>query len=225
VTTNHIFYIPTIFFLGFLSGSILMHLKSVQNGPTHASTAYRVKGRYLLGTLGLFLAIFVITHFFPFLGGAKALQEAIGSQVIFDQHISSTSGEVYARIEAFGEDGREAYRRFTYTADIIFPVSLLAFLLALALFVSERTVIHPAIRRALITGPILWFLFDMTENAMIYYLLSRYPVQSEFLAANLGAVTIMKFSFLLVVVVLSGILLMLRRNTITYQSVKAMQNQ
>jgi hypothetical protein len=46
--------------------------------------------------------------------------------------------EVYARIEAFGQAGRAAYARMTFTRDLLFPLVLFVFLVQLLRFLAER---------------------------------------------------------------------------------------
>jgi hypothetical protein len=146
---------------------------------------------------GAFSLVFVITHMVPFEGGAKALHATLQGQPLFDQHTAPTADAVYERLQSFGAAGREAYRRFTYTGDILFPLSLLLFLTVLAFFVRQRTAAPRALRYLLISLPFIWFLADMAENSMIYVLISNYPDRHMFLAGLLSTITTLKFTLLL----------------------------
>ena len=143
------------------------------------------------------MAVFAATHLLPLPGGANALHTSLGHQALFDQSPASSTDEVYARLESYGEAGRQAYARFTYTADVAFPAVLLAFLLLLERFVVERAMPSRQLRILLLLVPVLWFVSDALENATIYRLILEFPAHNDFLAEALGAVTRTKFGLLL----------------------------
>lgn len=120
----------------------------------------------------------------------------VEQQQLFDQHASFSPDEVHRRIERFGELGRESYRVFTYTSDVIFPVSLLLFLVVLSRFAAERAAIGTITHAAITRMPVLWFAADMIENVVIYVLLTTYPAEQPLLAGVLGYVTMAKFGLL-----------------------------
>ncbi len=212
MTATHIFFIPAVFFLGFLAGAIVSTMAPVKERVIDSiQPRMRFKGSYLAASFGIFVIAFFLTHMFPILGGAKMLHTTLGHQPLFDQQTSASADEVYMRLEAFGEGGREAYKHFTYTGDVIFPLSFLVFLLVLALFVGERTMLSPAIRRTLLLIPVLWFCSDMIENAVIYWLTSQFPVRHNFIASGLGWLTNTKFLLLLSSITFPTVSLVYRR--------------
>ena len=143
------------------------------------------------------VASFAATHLLPLPGGANALHSSLGHQALFDQSPASSTDEVYARLDRYGEAGRQAYARFTYTGDVVFPVVLLAFLLVMARFVAERVMPSKQVRILLLLAPVLWFVSDALENATIYRLILEYPTHNDFLGEALGVVTRTKFGLLL----------------------------
>lgn len=215
MTSAHFFFIPSIFFLGVFVGAALSNYLTQRTAGKQKDTGTSKTTRSLLAsTFGVFFIIFIITHMIPFAGGAKALHATLGYQQLFDQHTSSTAVEVYDRLERFGDVGREAYKHFTYSGDVIFPLSLLVFLIVLAYFVRERTSLSKMFRMILIFAPSLWFLSDMTENSVIYFLISQYPEKNIFLAELLGPITNLKFTLLLGSIALPAIFYALFRKKV-----------
>lgn len=93
------------------------------------------------------------------------------------------------------------YQRFTYTDDVVFPLSLLVFVYFLGRFVGDRSAVGSGMRIVMQGLPLVWFGFDMLENAMVYQLLGQYPLTNETLGNLLGLVTVTKFALLLACVV------------------------
>jgi hypothetical protein len=200
MTSAHVLYIPTIFILGFISGLLIRNNSSLPMtiGEGQPSTKnFRVTRIVLLSSLVVFLLVFIGTHFFEIPRSSKAVMKAINNQEIFDKSPSYTSDDVYARISNFPEDGRHLYQQFTYTIDVLFPLTFFAFLLLLSQYVGERSSLKTFFRFFLLSLPVLWFISDMIENATIYHLLSVWPQKNFVLAGALGYITIAKFSLLL----------------------------
>ena len=57
----------------------------------------------------------------------------------------------------------------------------------------------------------LWFLFDLGENAGVYHLIEIFPGRSDSLAGSLGAITSLKFGLLVASVAYLGLLSALSR--------------
>lgn len=207
MTSNHVIYIPFVFLLGLFSGAVL----SRKSNSAGEFSAYRVKGSFLAGAFGLLIAVFVATHMLPIQFGLKGLHAAVGHQPLFDQHPSFSAGEVYERLAGFGELGREAYQRFTYTSDLLFPLSLLLFLALFARFVAERARLPRALLGLIYALPFLWFSSDLIENSIIYWLISGFPGRQDGLAGLLGWVTNAKFAFLLAAVAVPALSCVVRR--------------
>ena len=201
MTPAHFVFIPTVFMLGFLLGGLLAGrspaapqtraINPIEGKPARVSPA-------LLGAaLLLFAGVFVATHVLPMPGGVKALHHAMGGAPIFDQQPSFSSAAVQQRLGDFGELGRALYQRFTYSVDVIFPLSLLAFLSLLARFVAQRRSLSARHALSMQILPLLWFAADMVENASIFSLLTLFPAESVGLGQTLAWVTVTKFALLL----------------------------
>jgi hypothetical protein len=203
MTSAHILYIPTIFLLGFLTGSLV----GKGSASTNSEARSGISGRTLLGSFVIFVVVFVGTHFFEIPRSSKAVTNALNGQQIFDKKPSFGSEEVYARIAKFPDSGRELYKQFTYTIDILFPLTLFTFLILLAQFTNKRVSFPRTIRLILITIPILWLTMDFFENAIIFNLLNKYPAKNFLLAGSLGYLTITKFSLLLLSILAPTILI------------------
>jgi len=180
MTPQHLIFIPTIFLLGLLTGLLL--------------TSRRSGGLPVLMTLGIVLGTFGITHLTELPIGAGAVHAAIGGP-LFDQSPSFSAAEVLERIELFGNQGRATYLLGTYTGDVLFPLTLLAFFLTFARFATSR--FQPAAwKRLFYVLPLVWFAVDMLENGIIHTLIIGHPTPSILLAAILGPVTVVKFVLL-----------------------------
>lgn len=197
VTREHFFFVPFVFFLGVLLGSLIARARL---GPATLATGEGGRGPRvgmlgLVGPLVAFLVLFIATHAASH-GGPGALEQALGGRPIFDQRASFSASEVYARIEAFGSAGRAAYARMTFTVDLVFPLVLLAFLVQLLRYVTERSTVGERARWLAFLLPVAWLLSDFAENAVIHRLLTTYPARHDSLAGALGALTYLKFGLL-----------------------------
>jgi hypothetical protein len=194
MTSAHILYIPTIFLLGFLTGSLAGKGFSNSNNPANESG---ITGKVLLGSFVIFAIVFIGTHFFDIPRSSKAVSKALNGLEIFDKKPSYTSAEVYSRIELFPENGRLLYQQFTYTIDVLFPITLFVFVFLLSRFVINKITMCRTSQIILMAVPVLWLSMDFIENAIIFNLLNNFPVKHHVLAGSLGYITITKFSLLL----------------------------
>lgn len=167
---------------------------------------FRTPLRTVLLAFLIAVAVGVVQHLIPFPGGLIELTTASGGLSILDQQPAFTSDEVHHRLEAFGPVARSLYQRFTVTTDILFPLTVLVFFLLLVGFTVDRLTLSPSLRAVLLALPFLWFSMDMVENLSIFRLLSEFPAQIDFLAANVGYVTLAKRLTLLATVVLLAVL-------------------
>jgi hypothetical protein len=201
VPLSHLIFIPAVFLVGALTGFAAATHRAGGSLPSTAA-AGTVSRTALVSTLGVFLITLLATHFAPIPGGVRALRASVNHQKLFDQSPAFSPDEIYRRIVAFGEVGREAYQQFTYTTDAIFPFALFLFLFVLARIIGERVALAKLTRISLSIGPILWFVSDLVENGIVYFLLSSYPTRHAVPATMLAYVTVSKFSLLLVSFVL-----------------------
>jgi hypothetical protein len=145
--------------------------------------------RTLVLSFAVALTTFVVTHLFRFPGSIRYLMDATGGRKILDMQASGSADETYARLEAFGELGRELYLRAILTVDLVFPVSVFVFLLLLARFVSEQARLRGLFKGALQLLPVAYVLLDFCENVSVLLMLVHYPERLEFLAGTVGYLT------------------------------------
>lgn len=182
MTPEHLVFIPTVFLLGFLSGVLAVNR--------------REGGLPVLLTLGIVVGVFGLTHLTSFPYGARALHNASGGLALFDQRPSFSASEVVARLDAFGPGVRGMYQRMTTTGDVLFPLSLLLFFIALARYATAWMSGGAAWRAALLALPLAWFGTDMLENGIIYALIAQFPSPDPLLAVSLAPVTVVKMGLL-----------------------------
>lgn len=211
MTPAHAFFIPSVFFLGFLFGGIVASRRAPIAVPQGDAKLSGPTGRTLMIAFIVFAGIFSATHLFPQFGGSKAISVAVHGMPILDQRPAFSSIDVFQRLEAFGEAGRAMYQRFTYSADIVFPLSLLVFLALLARFAAQRIMLSAAMRNMLVVLPLIWFGADMMENAIVYTLISQFPAKNDYLGEIVGLVTVSKFILLLLSIATPAILLVVMR--------------
>jgi hypothetical protein len=202
MTLQHILYLPTIFFLGFLFGSLITerrHGKETRKLQINIGLPDLVQGttgKILLFAFLIFLCTFIITHLFPIPYGSKMVQNALGGLQIFDKKPSFSSTEVYNRMASYPIEGLNIYKRFTYTIDIIFPLFFFYFLITLARFVIQRISLSKHLAKAIIVIPFIWLALDFIENAIVFALLTTFPIKNNLLGSILGFLTTTKFVFL-----------------------------
>ena len=206
MTSAHFLYIPIVFSLGLLVGTLL---------SSHAETSFTnsqklnspfIKGRMLLGSFLIFIVVFIGTHFFEVPRSSKAVSIALQGADIFDKTPAFSSEDVYRRIATFPIEGIALYKEFTYTIDILFPLTLFVFLILLSLYVTNRLRISGRFQIILLLIPTIWFVSDIVENYIIYYLLNTLPAKHETLAGMLGYLTTTKFTLLLLSIVIPTLL-------------------
>jgi len=206
MTAEHVFYIPSIFLLGYLSALMVQARRYPTTAPDAPPSIHRHSGRRLLISFFLFVLVFVITHFFPFPMGARQVHHALGGLPLFDQSPLYIATHVYDRIVHYPEDGRLLYQRFTYTTDLVFPLTLFVFLLSLNKFLSARKQTHRSAWRLSLALSAVWLALDLIENTMVFALLDTYPQRMDWVAGNLGYVTTTKFALLLASFLLPAVL-------------------
>lgn len=202
MTIQHIFYIPTIFLLGFIFGTMTNKVTQSQNNQLR----YKTSKKRLLQTFLIFLLVFVVTHIFEIPWGSKAVSQLLGAIEIFDKSPVFSSDAVYERISLFPAEGLMAYKRFTYTIDVLFPFSFLLFLFTYARFVSQRINIPKYLAKVLISLSFFWFALDMLENVVIFNILSKFPSRNEIFGSSLGFITVIKFGLLMLSILMPSLL-------------------
>ena len=201
MTIQHIFYIPTIFLLGFVFGTMVNKTTTSEKDQLQ----YKTSKKTLLQTFLIFFLVFVVTHIFEIPWGSKAVSQLLGGIEIFDKSPVFSSDAVYERIRLFPAEGLMAYKRFSYTIDVLFPISFLVFLSTFARFVSQRITIPKYLAKVLIRVSFFWFAFDMLENVVIFNILTKFPSQNELLGSSLGFITVLKFGLLLLSILMPSL--------------------
>ncbi|NOT42455.1 MAG: hypothetical protein HOP13_18415 [Alphaproteobacteria bacterium] len=148
--------------------------------------------RSVLIAFVILIAVFIATHVLPIPGSLRDVMAAAGGQTILDQKPAFSTVEIYQRLDAFGQTGRALYQRFLVTTDVIFPLTLLAFLFLLARYTSQQLAPPRALRGLLLIFPFAFFVFDMIENLSIFQMLSDYPERHRLTGDLLGYVTVVK---------------------------------
>ncbi len=202
MTFQHIFYIPAIFLLGLIFGILLSN--KANTSPEDGKVSGKKLGLFFL----IFLIVFIITHAFNIPAGSKQVSMLLGGLEIFDKKPMFGSEAVYQHIQSFTEVGIQVYKRFTYTIDVIFPLSMLAFLHAFAKFTLQRVTLTKYFFKIVKLLPWIWFGFDMLENATVLYLLSEFPKQLPFIAGLLAWITLAKFVLLFLSLLIPALLLL-----------------
>ncbi len=205
MTSEHFVFVPMVFLIGYFLGGFMSTLSahtSAKNTTSESDNpvirnAKPTSGKQVLASLTLFLAMFVITHVFALPYSVQAVKESNGGVAILDQSPSFTNEEVYSRLTEFGESGRAVYKRFVYTTDVIFPLTLLLFLVLLVRYSREKASFNHKFDKILLLLPFVWFGIDMLENTMTFSLISQYPRPSVVVGDVIGYVTVAKFSLLL----------------------------
>jgi hypothetical protein len=137
----------------------------------------------------LLLVVFTITHGVKVPGTPRYFTAATGGQKIFDMQPSSSAAETWDRLERMGPEGRALYQRTIITVDLIFPVTMLLFLVALASFAARRSRLSRGWTMALVAIPVAYFGFDLLENLTAWTLLHRFPERLDGLGGAIGNLT------------------------------------
>lgn len=148
-----------------------------------------IHSRHVALAFLLLLATFAVTHLLSFPGSLAHFREATGGLKILDMSASSSATETYERLSAMGDIGRALYMRLIVTIDIVFPLAMLAFLLVFARFAAQRAELRVWASRLLALPPLLYFGFDLLENASVLAMLVEYPDRLEGVASIIGDLT------------------------------------
>jgi hypothetical protein len=154
----------------------------------------------------LFLAgvcVILVMGVFPLATGRLA--ELSGGVRLIDMEIGYTPSRAFQMVAAYGEQGRPLYILTTLAADLVFPLAY-GLLFALLIVVTYRRA-FPASRlvRFLVLFPFAAAGFDLLENACIVILLASHPAQWTWVAQLAGLFTLVKWSFVIMSVVLVSV--------------------
>jgi hypothetical protein len=151
-----------------------------------------VNNRNFYLALVLALGVAVPVHIVNFPGSVPDFVAASGGGTLLDAKPAFSADGIYARLEGYGERGRENYASRNVTIDVLLPLSVLPFLLLLARRADARGRHGRAARTLLLALPVTYVAFDFAENAAVLALLSSFPEHQETTAAMLPYLTVIK---------------------------------
>jgi hypothetical protein len=146
----------------------------------------------LLLALALAVVSYIVTHLLPIPGGLRQVMTATGGPLL-DQIPSFSGEEVYARIATFGAQGRELYRHFAFTTDIIFPLTWMPFLFLYARSAYSQLGAPLAARLLLLAFPVVYLIADIIENVFVWIMLTDFPAPHPFLGGAMVYPTAVKW--------------------------------
>lgn len=116
-----------------------------------------------------------------------------GGPPVLDLHFGFTANEAYETLEAFGEEGRTVYLEMLLMADTIYPLIYGLFLIFLASFFLKCILKPDYSFRVINLLAIDAVIFDFLENAGIVYMISQFPLRTDFVAGLTSVFNIMKW--------------------------------
>ena len=106
-----------------------------------------------------------------------------------------TPQKAFQMIDSYGEAGRDAYRTFALTIDVLYPLIYTLFFCLFISFLFQRGEVKLNRLQRLNVIPLGAGFFDLLENLSIVAMLSVYPEQSVFLAWLATTFTMLKWIF------------------------------
>jgi hypothetical protein len=138
------------------------------------------------------LAVTLGVHLLMFPGSVPDFVRASGGGTLLDATPAFSEEALYARLEAYGQNGRGNYRFRNLTVDILLPISVLPFLMLLSRRAVDRLGRRGLLAGVMLAAPFAYVTFDLVENAIVLALLQHYPQRLSLLAAVLPYATIVK---------------------------------
>lgn len=140
------------------------------------------------------------------------LETLSGGAGPIDLLLTYTPEQVYALLTSFGDEGRQAYRQFAMTSDLLYPVVYGLFFCLLISWLFRRGLVPGSPWHRLNVLPMGAWVFDWLENIHIVALLSQYPDTLPTVARMASLCTSVKWGFGAVstAVVLAGVVLAAR---------------
>lgn len=134
----------------------------------------------------------------------------VSGEGILDVNFSHSAAFVLQQIEAYGEEGRQIYRRFI-ALDLLF---VFAYGSAFSLLISRLTIAKPSLLNIV---PWLASLSDLIENCCHLYLIAQHPSSVRAIASIASSATRFKYIFIaltLLVLVYACYQFLSQRNTL-----------
>jgi hypothetical protein len=143
-------------------------------------------------SLAFALVVVLAVHFFEFPGSVPNFEDESGGGTLLDVKPSFSEEATYERLASYGESGRKNYAFRNRSVDIVLPLSVLPFLMLLALRAIRGAQIGGLPRGLLLAFPLMYVLFDLAENGLVLALLGSYPDRLSRVAAALPYLTLIK---------------------------------
>lgn len=141
------------------------------------------------------LVFMVILVAFMMPATSNAIKAMSGGVDLLDTCMVCSAEDIYARIQAYGEEGRQFHVRATATIDIALPLTYTLFEALLIAFLLKSAGYEHRILRRLSLVPFIAGGLDLLENAGIILLLTVYPQRYLVLAEATSALTLLKWGF------------------------------
>ena len=157
----------------------------------------------------LFSIVFVYVDT-PF--SVKRVEKLSDGVRILDQQRNYTTEMAYHFLDAYGESGRQTYRRIL-AADVFYPLLYGAFLSIAITWFFRRAFAAERVVQLLNLLPWLTVLFDYAENIGLYVMLAKYPTQLPTVVAITSHLSMLKqlLSSMSILALLIGIIFYLAK--------------
>jgi hypothetical protein len=153
------------------------------------------QSRLVLYLALLFAAsIIFAVHALDFPGSVPHFHKVSGGGVLLDVRPSFSEEEIYQRLTAYGEQGRNEYALRNVTIDVLLPLAVLPALFFLMLRALKGASPARLTKLVLYSFAFVYVVFDLAENGVVLALLANYPERMHWLAALLPYITIVKRS-------------------------------
>jgi uncharacterized membrane protein YhaH (DUF805 family) len=159
-----------------------------KNEPSNLAGRKRMF-RSLLSVLVALTTVFVI-HAGNFPGSVPRFRQLSGGE-LFDTKIAVSSKDVLQRIEGFGDKGRAEYLFRNVTTDIALPLSVIPMLIVCTRQWRNR-LRSRILQISFAFAPLVYLVFDLAENLVVYLLIAKHPDFNETSAEILPWLTIVK---------------------------------
>ena len=133
--------------------------------------------------------------------GITGLKNLCGSEQLLDFEVNYSVEQAYAILDSLGAQGRQFYLYKILPIDIIYPVSLMFFLLCFVTTVLKNSTKSNSIFRLLAFLPLLYLLCDWGENIGFAIMLANFPTQINIVCQISNIFTMAKFCFVGLIII------------------------
>ena len=135
-------------------------------------------------------------------GQQRIIEAGSGGTGPIDLQLFYTPEKVYGMIASYSDTVRSSYRTFEMTGDILYPIVYTLFFSLLITWLFQRGFASNSSMHKFNVMPFGAWLFDLFENISIVMMLSVYPSMPAMLGWVSGIITLIKWSFAGVTIVL-----------------------